>query len=104
MRLPFRPLNTLTREDGLLASLQRSIPKPKAQESRKNAWILEEMWRLIDKRVSACWGPERNQTLLQCPGRAINASLEGDKKWRTEEAGEAIESLLGSDPPFHKEA
>ena len=50
---PLRPPTTLPREDGLFAALRRAIPKPKAQEARKTAWILADTWRLVDKRVSA---------------------------------------------------
>ena len=50
--IPLLPLNTPTREDGIFAALRRAIPKTKAQGEIKNAWILEEKWRLLDTRVS----------------------------------------------------
>ena len=37
-------------------------------------------------------------------GRAIRASLKGDRKWRVEDAGKDVEALLGGDPPNVKEA
>ena len=37
-------------------------------------------------------------------GRAIQASLKGDWKRRVEEAGSAVEALLGEDPPNAEEA
>ena len=37
-------------------------------------------------------------------GRAIQASLKGDRRQRVEEAGTAVEALLGEDPPNAKEA
>ena len=37
-------------------------------------------------------------------GRAIRASLQGDRKRRVEIAGEEVETLLGEDPPNAKEA
>ena len=53
MRLFLCPPTTPTREDRLFADIQRSIPKPKARESRKNTWILVETWRPVDKKISA---------------------------------------------------
>ena len=37
-------------------------------------------------------------------GRAIRASLQGDRKRRAETAGQDVETLLGEDPPNPKEA
>ena len=37
-------------------------------------------------------------------GRAIVASLKGDRRRRAEEAGTEVETLLGSDPPPQREA
>ena len=37
-------------------------------------------------------------------GRAIAASLKGDRRRRAEEAGEEVEALLRLDPPLHWEA
>ena len=37
-------------------------------------------------------------------GRAIKASLQEDRKWRAEEAGAEVETLMGSDPPLHQES
>ena len=44
------------------------------------------------------------QARLRRPGRAIKASLKGDRRRRVEEAGKAVEALLGEDPPNEKEA
>ena len=99
IRIPLHPLTTLAREEGIFAALRRETPNQKAWEARKNAWISEDMWRLINKRVSARQDTARNQNLLQLLGCAIYASLKGDRIRRTEESGEAIEKLLGADPP-----
>ena len=37
-------------------------------------------------------------------GRAIKASLQGDRKRRVETAGQEVETLMGEDPPNPKEA
>ena len=49
IRLP--PLTTLARENRLFSDLQRSIPP---QNASKNVWISKNMWRLVNKKVSAC--------------------------------------------------
>ena len=60
-RLPLQPPTIPTREYGLFAALRRATTKPKAREARKNVWILADMWRLVDKRVSTRWDPARDQ-------------------------------------------
>ena len=57
IRPPPPPPTTLTREDGFFASLRRAIPKPKTRESRKNVWISEDKWRLVNEKVPALRGP-----------------------------------------------
>ena len=79
MRLTLWPPTTPTKEDGLFAALLSAIPKPKAWEARKNAWILADTWSLVNKRVSARRGPEIDQALIQRLGREINASLQGNR-------------------------
>ena len=93
---------TLAREDGLFAALRRAVPKPKARDARKNAWILETTWRLVNKRVYACQDPARDQYLIWRLGRAIVDILKGDGRRRAEEAGKEVDNLLGSDPPLHQ--
>ena len=51
-RLPLQPPAEPTREDGIFAALRRAVPKLHAKERRKNGWISEEMWRLVDEKVS----------------------------------------------------
>ena len=103
-RLPLQPLTNLTREDGLFASLQRAVLKPKAMYARKNMWILETTWRLVNKRVSALRKNARDQSLIWRLRCAIAAILKGYQRRRAEEAGKEVETLLGSDPPIHPEA
>ena len=38
-------------------------PKNATAHSEKNAWISEETWRLVDKRVSARRDPRKGQAL-----------------------------------------
>ena len=79
------------------------MPKLHEQERHKNAWISEEKWRLADERVSATRGT-RVRARIRRLGRAIRASLKGDRKRRVEAAGADVEALLGGDRPNAKEA
>ena len=99
MRPTLYPPTIQARGVRLFAYLRRAIPKLKEMEARKNAWILEDTWRLVNKRVSARQDPAQNQSLLICPGRAINMSLKEYMRWRTEEARESTEKILGAHPP-----
>ena len=100
-KIPCRPPMEPTRGDGILETLRRAVPKPHEREKHKNAWISEETWRLNDERVSARRGM-RVQVRIQRLGRAIRASLQGDRKWRVETARTDVEALLGKDtPPLH---
>ena len=63
-RLPLRPPTKPTREDRIFAALWTAVLKPRAQEARKNAWILATTWRLVDKRVSARRDIAKDQALI----------------------------------------
>ena len=67
----------------------------------KNALILEAMWKLVDKRVSACQDRAKYQSLIWMLGRTIAAILKGDRRRRAEEAEAELVTLLGSDLPFN---
>ena len=86
-----------------LAALRRAVPKPHGRDRNKNEWISEETWRLIDERVSARRGTGVHSRIRRL-GRAIQASLQGDRKRRVEAAGQEVKTLLGEDPPNPKEA
>ena len=101
-RLPLQPPTALKREDGIFAALRRAIPKPQARDARKNLWISEATWRLVNERVSAHQDPSKDQSLIRRLGRAIEASLKGDRRCQAEEAEAELEALLGSEPPFYR--
>ena len=103
-RPPLRLSTEPTREERIFAALRRDVPKPQAQEARKNLWISATTWRLVDKRVSACWYIAKYQALIRRLGCAIKASLREDRKQRAEEVVSEVETLLGSYPPLHWEA
>ena len=79
------------------------MPKPHAREWHKNEWISEETWRLVNEKVYTQRGTGAHTRIWRF-GRAIRASLQGDRKRRAEIAGEEVETLLGEDPPNTKEA
>ena len=101
--MPLTPPKEPTREDKIFGDLRRAVPKLHSREQHRNAWISDKTWKLVDERVLVRREP-RAQTKMRRLGRAINASLKGDRRWRVEEAGKAVEALLGEDPPNAKEA
>ena len=92
--MPLTPPREPTRADTLFGYLRRDVPKPHMREQHRNTWISEETWKLVDERVSARRVP-RVLTRLRRLGRAMKASLKGDRRRRVEEAGKAVEALLG---------
>ena len=101
--MPLRPPTEPTREEGIFAALRRAMPKPHGRDRHNNEWISEETWRLVDERVSAQRGTGVHARIRRL-GRAIRASLQGDRKRRVETAGQEVETLLGEEPPNPKEA
>ena len=97
-------LTTPAMEERIFAALRKKTPNPRAREARKNAWILEATWRLVNTRVSTHQYLAQDQYLICCLVRGINAILKADLRWRTEEAGGELDNLLTADPPLHKEA
>ena len=98
-----RPTEKPTQADQLFAALRRAVPKAQLREARRNAWISEETWRLVDARVSARQDPRYGRAFKQQLGRAVKASLAADRKRRVDEAGAEVEALVKSDPPFIQE-
>ena len=80
------------------------MPKPQARERRKNRWILEDTWRLVNKRISAQRKPAKYQTLIWRLSQAITESLKGDRRRRVETSRAEVEKILGADPPIPREA
>ena len=66
-------------------------------------WILVDMWRIVNTRVSMCQYTVCKQGLLQRLIFQIAASLKADWKPRVETSGGNIEDLLTSEPPHNKE-
>ena len=99
-----RPPTKSTRVDKTFADLQRAVPKAQPRAARRNLWILEETWRLVDERVSARRDPRKGQAEKRRLGRAIKESLLADRKRRADEAGAEMEALVGSDTPLIQEA
>ena len=91
------------KEYGLFTDLRWMIPKTKAQEARKKTWILADIWRLVDTRVSMRQDITCNQGLLQRPSRQIAASLKADQQRRVDTDRGKIEDILTSDPTLNNE-
>ena len=92
-KIPMKPPRRPTWEDELFGDLRRAVLKPQPREQHRNAWISEETWRIVDERVTMR-RKSRAQTRFRKLGRAIQASMKGDRKRRVEEAGTAVESML----------
>ena len=95
---------TYTQVDQLFAALRRSIPRAQPREARRNAWISEETWRLVNERVSSRRDPRYGQAFKRKLGRAVKASLAAYQKQRAEEAGAEVEALVKAEPPLIQEA
>ena len=102
-RWPVRPPSKPTRVYLLFAALRRAVPKAQPREARQNAWISEETWRLIDKRVSARRDPRYEQEFKRQLGRVVKASLAANRKWRADKAGAEVGALVKADPPLIQE-
>ena len=98
-----KPPRRLMREDELFGDLRRAVPKPQPREQHRNAWISKETWRLVDERVTMRRNPRAWRGVRRL-GRAIQASLKGDRRRQVEMAGLAVETLLKEDPPNAREA
>ena len=96
VRLPKEP----TRTDQLFAALRRAVPRAQPREARRNAWISESTWRLIDERVSARRDPRYRQDYKQRLGKAVQKSLAIDRRRRADEVGAEVEALVKADPPL----
>ena len=96
LRLPGR--QTMTQVDKISTKLRRAVPKPDKREAHHNLWILEETWRLVDKRFSARQEPGWDQTRLRRMRRAISAALNEYRRRQVETAGEDIKWLLFGNP------
>ena len=77
--IPLKPPRRPTQEDKLFGDLRRAVPKPQPRKQQQNAWISEETWRLVDEQVTMRW-KKRARTGLRRLGRAIQASMKGDRK------------------------
>ena len=79
-RWPVRPPRETTRTDEIFAALRRAVPRAQPREARRNAWILESTWRLINKRVSAHRYPRYGRAFKRRQGKAVQKSLAADRR------------------------
>ena len=60
MRFPnFPPTREIMQEDTLFYNILEDIPDMAAQAARRNTWILQEMWTLVDMRMALHHEPTR---------------------------------------------
>ena len=101
-RWPVRPPKEPTRTDQLFAALRRAVPKAQLREARRNAWISESTWILIDERVSAQRDTQYGQAFKQRLGKEVQKSLTTDRRLQADKAG--TEALVKVDLPLIQEA
>ena len=99
-----RPPREPTQTDQLFAALRRAVPKAQPREARRNDWISESTWRLIDERVSARRDPRYGQAFKQNLGKEVQKSLATYRRRRADEAGAEVEVLVKAEPPLIQEA
>ena len=93
-RLPVRPPRYPMRTDELFAALRRAVPRAQPRKARRNAWISESTWRLIDKRFSARRDPRYGRVYKRQQGKAVQKSLAADRRRRADEVGAEVEDLV----------
>ena len=93
-----------TEADKVFAELKAQMLHPEPRTLRRNAWMSEETWKLVDERVATRRKPDKDQAELRRLSRRIKASLQADRTKRAENAGSEMEHLLGNDPPLLQEA
>ena len=86
------------RAENIFEELRSAVSKPDKGAARHNSWILEETWRIIDKRVSARQEHGQCQARVQRLGQAIRVALKGDRRRWVELEGEDVERILTGDP------
>ena len=89
LRPPVR--QTRTWADKIFADFWHTVPDPYKQAVHHNLWILAEMWRLVDKRVSTRREPGQDQRRLRRLVHAILVALKEYRRWRAATAGEEVE-------------
>ena len=103
-RWSMRPPTKPTRVYKFFVALRRAVPKSQQCAARRNTWISEETWRIVDERVSAHRDPRKGKVLKRKLGRAVKAILAAYQKRRADEAVTEVEALVGADPPLIQEA
>ena len=93
-----------TELDIIFAELKERIPKVGPRELKRNAWISEGTWQLIDQRIALRRQRRGDQQMCRGLGRRIKASLKEDRRRRAAEAGEQIEACINHRNPDWKEA
>ena len=84
--------------DRLFQELKEAMPRPTRPTRRRNAWISDATWRLIDQKsaMRRRHGVGYSPAALRRLSRRIASSLRADRKRRVEEAGAAVEDAMGA--------
>ena len=89
--------------DDLFAALRRAVPRAQPRKVRRNAWILESTWRLIDERVFARRDPRYRISFKRRQGKAVQKSLVVNRRRRADDAVTEVGSLVKAESPLIQE-
>jgi hypothetical protein len=84
--------------DKILCKLAETVPRDPQKEKddgRKNSWISEATWKLIDQKASA--RKNGNTTQAKEIGKQLRRSLKKDRQSRSDKVAEEIEACLVDD-------
>jgi hypothetical protein len=89
----------------MFQELKHRCPDPPQRNKKvRKPWISEATIKLMDTRCALRRDPQHDRTASRQLDRQIKSSLHDDRKKRTEEAGEAIETALKEDGFNQKKA
>ena len=77
------PTSTKMQEDTLFYDVQDAIMKPTVRDNRRDMWILEDMWTLVNIITALRRDPTRDQSKVIHLGLQVKTSLHANRKSRT---------------------
>jgi len=84
----------LTRVDTIFQALKKEVVPPLPRERRRNSWISDTTWTLVDERAAMRRSPQFDRTAYRRVDRGVKAAIKADRLRRAEEAAEAINQHL----------
>jgi len=79
----------LTLVDTIFQELKKEVVPPLPRERRRNSWISNTTWKLVDERAAMRRSPQFDRTAYRRVDRGVKAAIKADRLRRAEEAAEA---------------